>query len=110
MVDSKFKVQCSRFKALGSKFTVQDIGFEVQGSTMKVQGSGMKVQGSGFKVQGSRLGENINRMKIRCIQYIAFIISDLPGKSGRQIEKIDLMAVSTVERAAEGEIYNVTLF
>ena len=35
---------------------------------------------------------------------------DLRGKNGRQIQKIDLMAVSMVKRAAEGEIYNVTLF
>ena len=36
--------------------------------------------------------------------------SDLRGKGGRQIQKIDLMAVSLAKRAAEGEIYNVTLF
>ena len=29
---------------------------------------------------------------------------DLRGKNGRQIQKIDLMAVSAVKRAAEGEI------
>jgi hypothetical protein len=29
---------------------------------------------------------------------------ELRGKSGRQIQKIDLMAVSTKKRAAEGEI------
>jgi len=43
-------------------------------------------------------------MKIRRIQYIAFIISNLREICGRQIQKIDLMAVSMKKRAAEGEI------
>ncbi len=112
---SRFKVQGSRiegskFKVLGSGMKVQGSRFKDMGSKFKVQGSRFRNEGSKFKVQGSKLGENINRMKIRRIQYIDFIISDLRGKSGRQIEKIDLMAVSAVKRATEGEIYNVTLF
>ncbi len=73
-------------------------------------GSGMrrfKVQGSEFKVLGSRLRERINDMKNRSIKYFDFMYStylDLRGKSGRQIQKIDLMAVSAMKRAAEGEI------
>ncbi len=65
------------------------------------------------RVQGSRLGKNINRMKIRRKKYFDFMHianSYLREKNGRQIQKIDLMAVSTVKRAAEGEIYNVTFF
>ncbi len=73
-------------------------------------GSGMrrfKVQGSEFKVLGSRLRERINDMKNRSIKYFDFMHNtrlDLRGKSGRHIQKIDLMAVSAVKRAAEGEI------
>jgi hypothetical protein len=67
----------------------------------------MKVQGSGMKVQGSGLGERINGMKNRRIKYFDFMHNtrlDLRGKKGRQIQEKDLMAVSSVKRAAEGEI------
>jgi len=46
-------------------------------------------------------------MKNRPIKYFDFMHiahSDLRAKNGRQIQKIDLMAVSAVKRAAEGEI------
>lgn len=49
-------------------------------------------------------------MKIRCTQYIASIILVLPEKRGRYVQEKDYLAVSAVKRAAEGEIYNVTLF
>ncbi len=81
--------------------------FRVQGSGVKVQGSRMNVQGSRFKVQGSGLRERFNEMKIRRITNFDFMHiahSDLRGMDGRQIQKIDLMAVSAVKRAAEGEI------
>ena len=80
---------------------------------MKVQSSRFRSEGSEVKVLGSRLRERIYDMKIRRIKYIDFMHNtrlELQGKNGRQIQKIDLMAVSTVKRAAEGEIYNATLF
>jgi hypothetical protein len=81
---------------------------------MKVQGSACdELSRVGFKIQDSGLKELINDMKIFRITKFDFINNtpiDLRGMHGRQIEKIDLMAVSLVKRAAEGEIYNVTLF
>ncbi len=53
------------------------------------------------------LGEPINGMKIYRITNFDFMHNtrlDLRGISGRQIQKIDLVAVSRVKRAAEGEI------
>jgi hypothetical protein len=82
-----------------------DFRWQVQGSGFRVQGS--RIEGSEFKVLGSRLGELINRMENRSIKYFDFMHianSYLREKNGRQIPKIDLMAVSAVKRAAEGEI------
>ncbi len=65
------------------------------------------MKGSRFRVQSSRFRERFNGMKNRSIKYFDFMHNtrlDLRGKSGRQIQKIDLMAVSAVKRAAEGEI------
>jgi len=70
-------------------------------------GSRFRNEGSEFRVQSSRLGEQFNGMKICRIKYFDFMHIarlDLRGKSGRQIQKIDLMAVSCKKRAAEGEI------
>ena len=85
--------------------------FRVQGSRLRLPGYGgqarFRSEGSEFKVLGSRLRERINDMKNRSIKYFDFMHNtrlDLRGESGRQIQKIDLMAVSTVKRAAEGEI------
>jgi hypothetical protein len=52
-------------------------------------------------------------MKIFRITKFDFINNtpiDLRGKSGRQIFRENYLAVSLMKRAAEGEIYNVTLF
>jgi hypothetical protein len=67
----------------------------------------------GLRVPCCELGERFNGMKNRRITKFDFMHStrlDLRGENGRQIQKIDLMVVSAVKRAAEGEIYNVTLF
>jgi hypothetical protein len=59
-------------------------------------------------VSGYGFGERVNSMKY--FDLIDNTYMGLPGKSGRPNRKKDLMAVSLVKRAEEGDLYDVTSF